>query len=77
MALGHALAADPAQIPNEAGATAEAAYSGTLAKLFEDPQALTKRHQQLFEFALKMFLDGVALRRATPRATGKTAVVEE
>ena len=65
MALGHALAAvdHPAEKDNEANSAAQAAYFGYLAKLFEDPKALVERHAQLFEFSLKMFLDGVALQR--------------
>ena len=65
MALGHALAAvgHPAQADNEADAAAQVAYIGYLAKLFKDPQALIERQQNMFEFALKMFLDGVALQR--------------
>lgn len=65
MALAHALAAvdPPAQKDNEADAAAQAAFIGYLAKLFKDPKALIERQQNLFEFALKMFLDGVALQR--------------
>jgi TetR/AcrR family tetracycline transcriptional repressor len=65
MAFGHALAV----VDHPEGETAEAnmadqiAYFDYLAKLFKDPQALTERHQKLFEFALKMFLDGLALQR--------------
>ena len=68
MALGHALAGVPAQKSNEADAAAEAAFIGHLAKLFKDPKALVERQQNLFEFALKMFLDGVALQH---RRAGK------
>ena len=65
MALAHALAAvdPPEQKDNKADAAAQAAYIGYLAKLFDDPKALIERQQNLFEFSLKMFLDGVALQR--------------
>ena len=65
MAFGHALAVvdNPVRETDEAGTADQAAYFGYLTKLFKEPQALTERHRKLFEFALKMFLDGLALQR--------------
>jgi AcrR family transcriptional regulator len=73
MAYSHALAVagHPAQETSGADTPDQGAYFGYLTKLFKEPQAVSERHQKLFEFGLKMFLDGLALQRqrsAHPRS---------